>query len=161
MGYHWGWVMAFPLVSSLLRGGIWQAIPKSISFSGEIFASCLWAFRAHEMRNQPEVTEILECKVNLTVKLLVFRETRCCTEVVVCMHVSWICLVIVGQLKTGVWVLGFLITMSRKEAKMVVMMDLNQDLFPSTVSFDATFCFHYVIQCRCWCCDQWLSSLSR
>ena len=43
-------------------------------------------FRAHEMRSQLEVTEMLECKVNLTVYLLVFRETPCCTEVVVCMH---------------------------------------------------------------------------
>jgi len=38
------------------------------------------------MRSQLEVTEMLECKVNLTVLLLVFRETPCCAEVVVCMH---------------------------------------------------------------------------
>jgi len=43
-------------------------------------------FRVHEIHSQLEVTEMLECKVNLTVYLLVFRETPCCTEVVVCMH---------------------------------------------------------------------------
>ena len=35
-----------------------------------------------------------------------------------------------------------LITMSRKEKMMVVMIDLDQNLFPSTASFGASFCFH-------------------
>ena len=34
------------------------------------------------MRSQFEVTEVLECNVNLTVYLLVCRELPCCTEVV-------------------------------------------------------------------------------
>jgi len=38
-----------------------------------------------EIRRQLGVTKMLECKVNLAVQLLVFRETPCCTEVVVCM----------------------------------------------------------------------------
>jgi len=41
-------------------------------------------------------------------------------------------------------------------SKMVVMMDLEQNLFPSTASFGTPFCFHgkyYVIQYRCWCHD--------
>ena len=38
------------------------------------------------MHSQLEVIKILECKVNLTVELLVFRETPCYTEVVVCMY---------------------------------------------------------------------------
>jgi len=58
----------------------------------------------------------------------------------------------VDQLKPQVGVLGFLITMSRKEARSVaVMMDLDQNLFPSTASFGASFC----------CRDQWLSSSSQ
>ena len=66
---------------------------------------------------------------------------HCCTEIVVCMHGngSWICLVMVGQLNPGVWVLGF---NRKKGSKLVVMMDLDQNLFPSTASFGAPFCFH-------------------
>jgi len=61
--------------------------------------------------------------------------------------------------------LGFLITMSRKEARsVVVMMDLDQNLFPTTASFGASVSIdniYYVIQYRCWCRDQWLSSSSQ
>jgi len=57
------------------------------------------------MRSQLEVTEMLECKVNLTVLLLVFRETPCCIAVVVCI------------INPEVQVLGFLIIMPRKEAR--------------------------------------------
>jgi len=35
-----------------------------------------------------------------------------------------------------------IITMSRKEAEIVVMMDIDQNLLPSTASFGASFCFH-------------------
>ena len=35
-----------------------------------------------------------------------------------------------------------LITMSRKEKMMMVMIDLDQNLLPSTASFGASFCFH-------------------
>jgi len=38
--------------------------------------------------------------------------------------------------------IGFLNHHVKEGSKMVVMMDLEQDLFPSTVSFDASFCFH-------------------
>ena len=51
---------------------------------------------------------------------------------------------------------GFLITMPRKEAKMVVMMNLEQNLFPSTASFGASVSIdniYYVIQYRCLCRD--------
>jgi len=54
----------------------------------------------------------------------------------------------VGQLNRGVWVLGFN-HHAKKGSKMVVMMDLDQNLFPSTASFGTPFCFHgtcYVIQ---------------
>ena len=54
-------------------------------------------------------------------------------------------LVIVGQLNPGLQVLGFLTTMPRKEARWWWgSMDLDQNLFPSTASFGAFFCFHYV-----------------
>jgi len=44
------------------------AIPKSFLFFGENFLLLVCElFRAHEMRSQLEVTEMLECKVNLTV----------------------------------------------------------------------------------------------
>jgi len=42
----------------------------------------------------------------------------------------------VGQLNPGVWVLGFNHHV-KKGSKMVVMMDLDQNLFPSTASFGA------------------------
>jgi len=35
----------------------------------------------------------------------------------------------------------------KKGSKMVVMMDLGQNLFPSTASFDASSCFHGYILC--------------
>ena len=62
--------------------------------------------------------------------------------------------------------MGFLITMSRKEARsVVVMMDLDQNLFPQQqalvlllISIDNIY---YVIQYRCWCRNQWLSSSSQ
>jgi len=41
----------------------------------------------------------------------------------------------VGQLNPGVWVLGFN-HHAKKGSKIVVMMDLDQNLFPSTASFD-------------------------
>ena len=45
-----------------------QAIPKSFVFFRENFLLLVCElFRAHEMRSQLEVTEMLECKVNLTV----------------------------------------------------------------------------------------------
>ena len=49
----------------------------------------------------------------------------------------------VGQLNPAVRVLGFN-HHAKKRSKMVVMMDLdlNQNLFPSTASFGAPFCFH-------------------
>ena len=57
-----------PCFFAFLRGGIWQAIPKSFLFFREIFLLLVYElFRAHEMRSQLEVTEMLECKVNLTV----------------------------------------------------------------------------------------------
>ena len=62
-----------PCFFAFLRGGIWQAVPKSFLFFGENFL--LLVCDAHEMHRQLEVTEMLECKVNLTVQLLVFRET--------------------------------------------------------------------------------------
>ena len=40
----------------------------------------------------------------------------------------------VGQLNPGVWVLGFN-HHAKKGSNMVVMMDLDQNLFPSTASF--------------------------
>ena len=40
----------------------------------------------------------------------------------------------VGQLNPGVWVLGFN-HHAKKGSTMVVMMDLDQNLFPSTASF--------------------------
>ena len=48
----------------------------------------------------------------------------------------------VGQLNPGVWVLGFN-HHAKKGSKMVVMMDLDQNLFPSTASFGSPFCFHF------------------
>ena len=54
----------------------------------------------------------------------------------------------VGQLNPRVRVLGILITMSRKEARsVVVMMDLDQNLFPSTASFSASVS---IDKYRCW-----------
>ena len=56
--------------------------------------------------------------------------------------------------------------MSRKEARsVVVMMDLDQNLFPLTASFGLLSVsidnIYYVIQYRCWCRDQWLSLSSQ
>ena len=57
-----------PCFFAFLRGGIWQAIPKSFLFFGENFLLLVCElFRAHEMRSQLEVTEMLEGKINLTV----------------------------------------------------------------------------------------------
>jgi len=57
-----------PCFFAFLRGGIGQAIPKSFLFFGENFLLLVCElFRAHEMRSQLEVTEMLECKLNLTV----------------------------------------------------------------------------------------------
>jgi len=47
----------------------------------------------------------------------------------------------VGQLNLGVCVLG-LNHHTKKGSKMVVMMDLDQNLFPSIASFGASFCSH-------------------
>jgi len=47
----------------------------------------------------------------------------------------------VGQLNPGVSVLGFN-HHAKKGSKMVVMIDLDQNLFPSTASFGTPFCFH-------------------
>jgi len=50
------------------------------------------------------------------------------------------CLVIVDQLKgIGTRLLNYHI---KKGNMMVVMMDLDQNLFHSTASFGASFCFH-------------------
>ena len=63
MGWDRGWVMAFPLVSSLFRGVEYDR-PSLNSF-------CFWRkflllvceiFRVHEMSSQLETTEMLECK---------------------------------------------------------------------------------------------------
>ena len=52
-----------------------------------------------------------------------------------------------ARLGTGI---GLLNQHAKKGSKMVVMMDLGQNLFPSTASFDASFCFHlYYVMCRC------------
>ena len=78
-----------------------------------------------------------------------------------CGNGSWICLVIVCQLNTGVRVLGFLITMSRKEARWWQWWTWTRTYSPqqqALVLFSVTI---HVIQCRCWCCDQWLSLLSQ
>ena len=43
--------------------------------------------------------------------------------------------------------IGFLYHRAKKGSKMMVMMmDYEQNLFPSTARFGASFCFHYVIQ---------------
>jgi len=106
------------------------------------------------MRSQLEVTEMLQCKP-YCVAPSIQRNTAIQKLWSVCMEVgSWICLVMVGQLKPRVQVLGFLIW---KGSKMMDL-DLDQNLFLSTVNFDASFYFHrwyYVIQYRCWCHDQW------
>ena len=52
---------------TFVRGGVRQAIPKSFLFIGENFLLLCEIFRVHEMRSRLEVTEMLECKVNLTV----------------------------------------------------------------------------------------------
>jgi len=48
---------------------------------------------------------------------------------------------LVGQLDPGVWVLS-LNHHAKKGSKTVEMMDLDQNLFPSTASFGTPFCFH-------------------
>jgi len=60
--------MAFPLVSLLFRGVEYDR-PSLNPFcsSKKVFLLVCELFRAHEMRSQLEVTEMLECKVNLTV----------------------------------------------------------------------------------------------
>ena len=48
-----------PCFFTFLRGGVWQAIPKSFLFSGENFLLLVCeVFRAHEMRSQLEVTDV-------------------------------------------------------------------------------------------------------
>jgi len=53
--------------------------------------------------------------------------------------------------------IGFLNHHTKKGSKMVVMMDLDQNLFPSIASFDVSFCFHRYILCGDvnWCRDQY------
>ena len=65
MGWDWGWVMTFPLVSSL-GWGVEYDRPSLNPFCFSenfflLFAVCE-IFRAHEMHSQLEVTEMLECK---------------------------------------------------------------------------------------------------
>ena len=68
------------------------------------------------------------------------RETPCCTEVVACcMHGSGCNGKANLSLGTGI---GFLNHHVKKGSKMVVMMDLDQNLSPSTASFGASFCLH-------------------
>ena len=49
-----------PCFFTWLRGGVWQAIPKS--FLIFLLRVVCEIFRAHEMHSQLEVTEMLECK---------------------------------------------------------------------------------------------------
>ena len=71
----------------------------------------------------------------------------------------------VGQLNPGVRVLGFLITMPRKEAIWWWWWTWTRTYSPQqqalvllSVSIDNIY---YVIQYRCWCRNQWLSSSSQ
>jgi len=58
----------FSCLFAFLRGGVWQAIPRCFYFFGESFLLLVCElFRAYEMRSKLEVTEMLGCKVNLTV----------------------------------------------------------------------------------------------
>jgi len=53
-------------------------------------------------------------------------------------------LVMVGQLNPRVRALGLILNHHvKKGSKIVVMMDLDKNLFPSTASFGACFCFHW------------------
>ena len=85
---------------------------------------------------------MLECNVNLTVQLLFCRETSCSTLVrpwSTIMHAWKWGLVMVGLKGMGTRLLNHHV---KKGNMMVMVTDLDHNLFPSTARFGASFCFH-------------------
>ena len=84
------------------------------------------------MRSQLEVTEMFGCKVNPTAHFFFFFREKPCWSVRMSSN---------GRSTSGTGI-GFLNHHDKNGSKMMAMMDLDQDLFPSTASFGVSFCFH-------------------
>ena len=89
-------------------------------FSEKFLLLVCQLFRAHEMCSQLEVTEMFDCKVNLTVWLLVSEKHLAALKLwSVCVEIGLESLLVtVGQFNPGgYWYLVSLIIMPRKEAR--------------------------------------------
>ena len=90
-----------------------------------------------------QVSEVLEGNVNVTMQLLLCRETPCCTVVRNSSLYAWKWVLNLFSNSRSTEGYGYWVNHHIKKGNMIVVMtDLDQNLFPSTASFFASFFFH-------------------